>query len=81
MQTPYDWITVAIFAAIVVLFLQRSVGDSPVEDSLLSYFPPAIGCAVANQFGNNGYDAIAIAMIFGVVAYCWLVLKPFAGRS
>ena len=36
MQTPYDWITVAIFAAIVVLFLQRSVGDSPVEDSLVS---------------------------------------------
>lgn len=81
MQTPYDWITVAIFAAIVVLFLQRSVGDSPVEDSLISYFPPAIGCAVANQFGNKGHDAIAIVMIAAVLLYCWLVLKPFAGRS
>jgi hypothetical protein len=81
MQTPYDWITVAIFAGIVVLFLQRSVGDSDVEDSLISYFPPAIACAVANQFGNNGYDAIAIAMIAGALVYCWYVLKPFAGRS
>ena len=79
MQTPYDWITVAIFAGIVVLFLQRSVGDSDVEDSLISYFPPAIGCAVANQFGNKGHDAIA--MIAGVLVYCWYVLKPFAGRS
>jgi NhaP-type Na+/H+ or K+/H+ antiporter len=81
MQTPYDWITVAIFAGIVVLFLQRSVGESPVEDRLISYFPPAIGCAVANQFGNKGYDAIAIALILGAIAYCWVVLKPFAGRS
>lgn len=81
MQTPYDWVTVAIFAGIVVLFLQRSVGDSPVEDSLISYFPPAIGCAVANQFGNKEQHAIAIAMIVGVLAYCWYVLKPFAGRS
>jgi NhaP-type Na+/H+ or K+/H+ antiporter len=81
MQTPYDWITVATFAGIVVLFLQRSVGESPVEDRLISYFPPAIGCAVANQFGNKGYDAIAIALILGTIAYCWVVLKPFAGRS
>jgi hypothetical protein len=36
---------------------------------------------VANQFGNNGYDAIAIAMIAGALVYCWYVLKPFAGRS
>ena len=81
MQTPYDWITVAIFAGIVVLFLQRSVGESPVEDRLISYFPPAVGCAVANQFGNEGYDAIAIVLILGAVASCWVVLKPFAGRS
>jgi hypothetical protein len=36
---------------------------------------------VANQFGNEGYDAIAIVLILGAVAYCWIVLKPFAGRS
>ena len=81
MQTPYDWITVAIFAGIVVLFLQRSVGDTQVEDRLLSYFPPAIACAIANQLGNKGHDAIAIVLILAVLAYCWVVLKPFAGRS
>jgi len=81
MQTPYDWVTVAIFAGIVVLFLQRSVGESPVEDRLISYFPPAIVCAVANQFGNKGHDAIAIVLILGALAYCWIVLKPFARHS
>ncbi|MFM7028916.1 MAG: XrtV sorting system accessory protein [Chakrabartia sp.] len=81
MQTPYDWITVAIFAAIVVLFLQRSVGDSPVEDRLISYFPPALGCAIANQFGNRGDDVVAILLIGAVLVYCWVVLKPFAGRT
>ena len=27
MQTIYDWVTVAIFAGLIVIFLQRSVGD------------------------------------------------------
>ena len=27
METPYDWITVAIFAGLVVLFMQRSTSD------------------------------------------------------
>ncbi len=78
MQTPYDWITVAIFAAIIVLFLQRSVEESPVQDSLISYFPPAIGCAVANYLGNEGQHVFAIAMVAVVLGYCWIVLKPFA---
>ncbi len=86
METVYDWVTVAIFAAIIVLFLQRSVDDSPVQDSLISYFPPSIGCAVANQVGNHAlteeggalFHLMAIAMLAGVLAYCWIVLKPFA---
>jgi positive regulator of sigma E activity len=86
METIYDWTSIAIFAAIIVLFLQRSVEDSPVQDSLLSYFPPAIGCAVANQLGNHAikedggmtFHALAIATMAAVLAYCWFVLKPFA---
>ena len=27
METPYDWITVGIFAGLVVLFMQRSTSD------------------------------------------------------
>jgi hypothetical protein len=31
METPYDWVTVGIFAGLVVLFMQRSTSDE-VED-------------------------------------------------
>ena len=27
METVYDWVTVAIFAGLVVLFMQRSMSD------------------------------------------------------
>lgn len=77
MQTPYDWITVAIFAALIVIFLQRSVGDTEPQDSIWSYLPPSVGCAVANYLGNEGYDIAAIAALIAVIAYTWVVLKPF----
>ena len=77
MQTPYDWITVAIFAGLIVIFLQRSVGEGEPQDSILSYLPPSVGCAVANYLGNEGYDLLAIIGIGAVLAYSWFVLKPF----
>ena len=79
MQTPYDWLTIALFAGLIVIFLQRSMGQDEEKDSLLSYFPPAIGCAVVNYLGNKGYDAIAIAGIVAIVIYTQLVIKPFKG--
>ena len=87
METPYDWLTVAIFAGLIVIFLQRSVGDDEPVDSIWSYLPPSIGCAVSNQFGNNAiesgdglYHAIAILLIAAVVAYIILIIKPFPAR-
>jgi drug/metabolite transporter (DMT)-like permease len=77
MQTPYDWITIAIFAGLIVVFLQRSVGDGEPQDSILSYLPPAIGCAVSNYLGNHGYDIFAVIGIVAVLAYSYVVLKPF----
>ena len=40
METIYDWVTVAIFAGLIVLFLTRSTAEEqPREhDSLLLYF-------------------------------------------
>jgi hypothetical protein len=82
METVYDWLTVAIFAGIVVLFLQRSTMDSP-PDKMIHYLPPAIGCMVSNQIGNYGLEGggiamhvLAIAMVAGVIAYVIKVLKP-----
>lgn len=75
METPYDWITVAIFAGLVVVFLQRSVGDRE-QDSILSYLPAAVGCAVCNWLGNEGHDAFAVAGLVALLAYIWFVIKP-----
>ena len=61
------------------LILQRSSLDKPV-DRIPLYFPPAIGCALANQLGNNGYVAAAIAICVAVLAYIYWVLKPFPVR-
>jgi hypothetical protein len=84
MQTIYDWVTIAIFAGLIVIFLQRSVGDSEPQDSILSYLPPAIGCAVANQVGNAAlkdenvlYHLVAALGIAAVLAYTYYVIKPF----
>jgi hypothetical protein len=84
METPYDWLTVAIFAGLIVIFLQRSVGEGEPTDSIWSYFPPSIGCAVANQLGNhavkNGaliFHVAAIAVVAAVLTYIFKVIKPF----
>ena len=77
METVYDWLTVGIFAGLITLFLQRSSMAEPV-DSIYHYAPPAIGCAVANYFGNNGQQAIAIVILVAIVAYIWFVLRPLS---
>lgn len=77
MQTAYDWVTVAIFAGLIVIFLQRSQEDSVVRDTMISYLPPAIGCAVANYLGNESYHLFAILTVILVLAYIALVIKPY----
>jgi len=78
-ETVYDWITVAIFGGLVVLFLHRSIGDEPPKDNIWQYMPPAIGCAVANYVGNEGHGAFSAVIVVVVLAYILLVLKPFGG--
>jgi hypothetical protein len=77
METVYDWLTVGIFAGLVVLFLQRSSQEEP-EDSLWSYLGAGVGCAVSNYLGNEGHDILAVIAIAGTLAYIALVLKPFS---
>ena len=86
METVYDWITVAVFGGLVVLFLHRSMAEGEPQDTIYHYLPPAIGCAVANWIGNdhenlfNGFGGPLSAVIVVVVlAYIVLVLKPFGG--
>lgn len=80
METAYDWITVAIFAGLVVLFMQRSTADQQVpdeHDSLLLYLGAGLGCAVANYVGNEGLHLIAIPLILATLAFIFHFLKPF----
>ena len=75
METPYDWLTLAIFAGLIILFLQRSTAETP-SDRMIQYAPPAIGCAVANYLGNHEQHALAILAIVAIVVYIWVILKP-----
>lgn len=75
MQTLYDWLSLLAFAGLIVLFLQRSSMDNP-PDRMISYLPPAIGCALANYVGNEGYGWAAFLILGAVGAYVYWVLKP-----
>jgi hypothetical protein len=74
----------AMFAGLVVLFLQRSTIPEP-RDHMYQYAPPAIGCAVANYFGNQGEKLdnpglviVAWVLVACVIGYVIYVLKPFS---
>lgn len=89
METVYDWLTVMIFAGLIVLFLQRSTGDAEPRDSIWQYLAASVACAVANYVGNDkngaiseaisdtGRHLLAVAIIVGVLIYIYYVLKPF----
>jgi hypothetical protein len=73
-ETFWDWITVFAFAGLLTLLMQRSSEDEP-RDKLWQYIPPAVGCAVANYVGNEGYDIVAAIILGSVIGYIFIVLK------
>lgn len=80
METVYDWVTVGIFAGLVVLFLQRSTTSeevAPEHDSLLLYLGAGLGCAVSNYIGNQGMHYIAIPLILATIGFIIYYLRPF----
>jgi len=82
MQSVYDWVSLAIFAGLIVLFLQRSTSEHAEKDvSLFYYLAAGVGCAMANYFGNRGQDIIAILLLVATVGFIIYFLKPIKGRS
>ncbi len=82
METVYDWVTVAIFGGLVVLFLHRSVQPGEPQDHILQYLPPSLGCMAANWVGNPkpdgmGNGLLSFLIVLGVLVYIAIVLKPF----
>ena len=76
-ETISDWVTVAIFGGMIVLFLHRSTTDEPPKDHIIQYLPPSVGCAVANWFGNHHQEVVGYLIVLAVLAYIAVVLKPF----
>ena len=82
METIYDWVSLGIFAGLIVLFLQRSPSDRPERDvSLFYYLAAGVGCAVANYFGDHGQDLIAILLLAATLGFVFYFLKPFQRHS
>ncbi|MES2754575.1 MAG: XrtV sorting system accessory protein [Pseudomonadota bacterium] len=80
MKTPYDFVTMALFAAIIVLFLQRSTARDEDPHPIWQYLIASVGCAVTNYIGNE-YSAVgAVAMLGVTLAYIIYVLQPFPAR-
>lgn len=79
METVYDWVTVAIFAGLVVLFVQRSTSEEPPSehDSGLLYLGAALGCAVSNYLGNKGLHILAVPLIAATLFFIVYYLRPF----
>lgn len=78
METVFDWVSLAIFAGLIVLFLQRSTGDRSDKDAPLYYYLGAgVGCAVADYLGNHGQDVIAVLLLAATIAFIVICLKPF----
>ena len=76
-STIYDWVTVALFAGLIVLFLQRSVAEKTDHDALWPYMVASIGCAFVNWLGNHGYHAFAVLLLIALFAFIHIVLRPF----
>lgn len=78
METVFDWVSLTIFAGLIVLFLQRSMGDHSEKDVPLYYYLGAgVGCAAGDYLGNHGQDLPAGLLLAATVAFIIFGLKPF----
>jgi Ca2+/Na+ antiporter len=82
METVYDWITIGIFAGLIVLFMQRSTSeDEQIDDPLWMYLAAGGGCALANFLGNEELHIPAILAIAATLAFIVHFLKPFSNSN
>lgn len=81
METPYDWITIAIFAGLIVLFMQRSTEQNDaIHDPLWMYLAAGVGCGFANYLGNEELHIPAVLAIVLTLAFIVHFLKPFPSK-
>jgi hypothetical protein len=81
-ETPYDWLTVSLFAGLIVLFMQRSTSeDNDIHDPLWMYLTAGAGCGVTNYLGNKGMHVLAIVALLATLAFVFHFLKPFSSSK
>ena len=72
MTTAFDFLTVACFAGLVIVYLY-----SPERDTrtLMHLSVSAIAFAVANQVGNAGLTLFGLILVVAGAGYAFLVVK------
>ena len=78
METVYDWVSVFIFAGLIVLFIHRqtSAADDDPNELVIPYLGGGVGCAVGNYFGNDGSASLALLIIGATIIYIFYYLRP-----
>ena len=82
METVYDWVSVFLFAGLIVLFVHRATSeedDTAPAQSVAPYLVGGIGCAIGNYFGNQGIASLAVLILGATILYIVYYLRPFPG--
>ena len=72
MSTVYDFVTVALFASLVAVFLFLTDRRSETVSCLLI---SGVSVAVANQLGNAGQGTLAVALLAAAMVYAALIVR------
>ena len=77
MTTVFDWLAVAVFSALAITYLSRSMRKPGFDDPVWRYAAIAVACALANWLGNEGHVVAAAATLAGAIVAYIVVIRPF----
>ena len=78
MSTIWDFVSIGIFAGLIVLFLQRSMAkELPSADPMWRYLVAAVGCAITNYLGNEVNGIAAALALLATLFFILYELRPF----
>ena len=76
MRTVFDFVSIAVFAAVAVMFIQAVVTERVKLKQVWKYGLAGAGCALANHLGDDGLRIEAVFVALLTVAFALLVLLP-----
>jgi hypothetical protein len=77
LKTIFDLVTLALFAGLAILYLQRSASAAPDPVATWKYAIAAIGCAAADYLGDHDQQIASILIFAAVVIFSLAMLNPF----